>query len=311
MNTNSSIESLKKNINSVILGKEETVENVLCCFLAGGHVLLEDVPGVGKTTLAKSFADACSLSFGRIQFTPDTMPGDVTGLTVYNMKNGEFEYRQGAIMKNVVLADELNRTSPKTQSALLEAMAEGHVTVDGKVYGLPDPFIVIATQNPISFAGTYPLPEAQLDRFMMRLSVGYPAQEAELDMLKSRMENRENKKTETALKKEEIAALKKEVEKIHISEKMLAYMQDIVLATRSGNDFVLGASPRALIHLMEAARAKAYVKGRDFVKPDDIKQIAVPVLSHRLVITTEARLRKKTAAELLNILVTNTKIPVE
>ena len=305
------INEFRKQMNSLFLGKEEIVDNVLCAFLAGGHVLLEDVPGVGKTTLAGCFAHTMGLEFGRVQFTPDTMPGDVTGLTVYNMKSGEFDYREGAIMKNIVLADELNRTPPKTQSALLEAMAEGMVTVDGIRHPLPDPFMVIATQNPVSFAGTYPLPEAQLDRFMMRLSIGYPSEEAELEMLRAKMEDDAADKPAAIMDKKDIAGLKEKAGKVHISDGLLSYMQNIVRSSRNGGDFVLGLSPRALIHLMQASRAKAYLSGRDFVKPDDVKQIALPVLSHRLVLTTEARLKKKDAAQLLNELLLKVKIPVE
>lgn len=305
------IKEFRKQMNSLFLGKEEIVDNVLCSFLAGGHVLLEDVPGVGKTTLASCFAYTLGLGFGRVQFTPDTMPGDVTGLTVYNMKNGEFDYREGAIMKNIVLADELNRTPPKTQSALLEAMAEGQVTVDGIRHPLPDPFMVIATQNPVSFAGTYPLPEAQLDRFMMRLSIGYPSEEAEKEMLRSKISENGTDKPEAVIDKKDISELKKKVSEVHISDGMLGYMQNIVRSTRNSGDFILGLSPRALIHLMQASRAKAFLAERDFVKPDDVKQIALPVLSHRLVLTTEARLKKREASQLLNELILKIKIPVE
>ncbi len=305
------IKEFRKQMNSLFLGKEEIVDNVLCSFLAGGHVLLEDVPGVGKTTLASCFAYTLGLDFGRVQFTPDTMPGDVTGLTIYNMKSGEFDYREGAIMKNIVLADELNRTPPKTQSALLEAMAEGQVTVDGIRHKLPDPFMVIATQNPVSFAGTYPLPEAQLDRFMMRLSIGYPSEEAELDMLKSKIKENTADKAKAVIDKKDIGELKKKAEEVHISDGMLTYMQNIVRSSRKSGDFVLGLSPRALIHLMQASRAKAFLSERDFVKPDDVKQIALPVLAHRLVLTTEARLKKREASQLLNELILKIKIPVE
>lgn len=305
------LDQFRKQMNSLFLGKEEIVDNVLCCFLAGGHVLLEDVPGVGKTTLAGCFAASLGLEFGRVQFTPDTMPGDVTGLTIYNMKSGEFEYRQGAIMKNIVLADELNRTPPKTQSALLEAMAEGHVTVDGTQHALPENFMVIATQNPVSFSGTYPLPEAQLDRFMMRLSIGYPSAEAEIEMLKLRMKEEKAVKAEAVLDGKDISDFRSKVKEVHISDPMLEYMQNIIRATRDNGDFLLGLSPRALIHLMQASRAAAFLAGRDFVKPDDVKRIAVPVLAHRLVLTTEARLKKSDTAQLLNALVLKTRIPVE
>ncbi|MBR5421158.1 MAG: MoxR family ATPase [Lachnospiraceae bacterium] len=305
------IKSFREQMNSYFTGKQEIVEQVLCCFLAGGHVLLEDVPGVGKTTLARCFAKSLGLSFGRIQFTPDTMPGDVTGLSVYNMKSGEFAYREGAVMKNIVLADELNRTSPKTQSALLEAMAEARVTVDGTVHPLPDPFMVIATQNPASFMGTYPLPEAQLDRFMMRLSIGYPDREEELRMARERMEGKDTEDAEAVLSKEDVVSLRSEVEKVRISDKMYAYTQQIIAATRTEGSFSLGASPRALLQLLQASRAAAFLEGRDFVKPDDVKGCAVPVLSHRLIRTTEMRLQKKENAELLKTMLLKIKVPMD
>ncbi|MCR4642312.1 MAG: MoxR family ATPase [Lachnospiraceae bacterium] len=305
------LKRFREQMNAFFVGKSEIVENVLCCFLAGGHVLLEDVPGVGKTTLARSFAASMGLSFGRIQFTPDTMPGDVTGISVYNMKSGEFEHRPGAVMKNIVLADELNRTSPKTQSALLEAMAESQVTVDGKIYPLPQPFMVIATQNPISFTGTYPLPEAQLDRFMMRLSVGYPSAEEEIRMTRAHAEGKAAEKPEAVLKEADVLRLKEAVTGVHISEGMYSYMQQIIEVTRNDGAFALGASPRALIHLMLASRAKAYLAGRDFVKPDDVKETALCVLPHRLALTTEARLEKKEARAILNSLIPKVRIPME
>ena len=308
---NSKTEQFLKQMNTYFVGKQEIVEDVLCCFLAGGHVLLEDVPGVGKTTLASCFAKSLGLSFGRIQFTPDTMPGDVTGLSVYNMKTGEFSYRPGAIMKNIVLADELNRTSPKTQSALLEAMAESQVSVDGEIYPLPQPFMVIATQNPASFAGTYPLPEAQLDRFMIRLSIGYPSAEEECRMAREQMEGKSIEQAQAVLSVDDVLQLRKEVEKVRNSDAVLTYVQQIIAATRSDDAFALGASPRAMLQLLGAARAKAYLKGRDFVKPDDVKQSAVNVLAHRLTLTTEMRLQKKDVAGLLTSMLLKVRIPME
>ncbi len=310
-NINDITNKLLSSIDEVFVGKSEVVENVLCCFLAGGHVLLEDVPGVGKTTLARTVAGTLGLSFGRIQFTPDTMPGDVTGLSVYNMKTGEFSFKPGAIMKNIVLADELNRTSPKTQSALLEAMAENQVTVDGERHPLPKPFMVIATQNPASYTGTYPLPEAQMDRFMMRLSIGYPDENEELRMIRAHMSHSDEISLEAVVSPEDVQVLKSAASKVHISDAILSYMQSIVDATRNDAAFSLGASPRALIHLMQAAGAKAVLAGRDYVTPDDVKQIVVPVLAHRLVLATEMRLQKKDAAELLYALVLGIKVPVE
>ena len=308
---NERLTGLRDQMNRFFVGKSELVDNVLCCFLAGGHLLLEDVPGVGKTTLARTFAGSLGLSFGRIQFTPDTMPGDVTGLSVYDMKTGEFTFRPGAVMKNIVLADELNRTSPKTQSALLEAMAESQVTVDGNIYPLPQPFMVIATQNPAGFAGTYPLPEAQLDRFMMRLSIGYPAAGEELRMARMHMDGITTDKVQSILTKEDALKLRDEVSSVHVSDNILSYMQQITDATRSDRSFTLGASPRALLHLVQAVRARAFIEGRDFVKPDDVKLMAPAVLSHRLVVSTEMRLNKKDSSSLLEALILKTPIPIE
>ena len=305
------LNAFREQMNSRFAGKKEIVEHVLQCFLAGGHVLLEDVPGVGKTTLARTFAKSLGLSFGRIQFTPDTMPSDVTGLSVYNMKTGEFSYREGAVMKNILLADELNRTSPKTQAALLEAMAEAQVTVDGTVYPLPSPFMVIATQNPVSFTGTFPLPEAQLDRFMMRLTVGYPDREAEQGLVRAHMEGKYEEEIRPVLNREDVIELRRKTMQVQIADPVIAYAQEIVAKTREGNGFALGASPRSLIQLLMAARAKAFLEGRDFVKPDDIKQLVSPVLSHRLMLTSEMKLQKKTAEDLLGLLMLKVSVPVE
>ena len=303
--------AFRDQMNSRFVGKKEVTENLLCCFLAGGHILLEDVPGVGKTTLARTFAGSLGLSFGRIQFTPDTMPGDVTGMTVYDMKSGEFHYRPGAVLKNIVLADELNRTSPKTQSALLEAMAEGQVSVDGEIHTLPQPFMVVATQNPLSFTGTYPLPEAQLDRFMMRLTIGYPDAAEEIRMAKAHLNGTDSDEIRAILSAEDVRQLRKEAARVTMSEAMLTYSQQIIAASRSGQEFLLGASPRAMVHLTLAARSRAYLCGRDFVKPDDLKHCAVPVLSHRLLLSTEMKLQKKDTAELLRAMLTKIKVPVD
>ncbi len=305
------VKQLNDQMNKYFAGKPELVGKVLCCFLAGGHVLLEDVPGVGKTTLARTFARSLGLSFGRIQFTPDTMPGDVTGMNVYNMKTGEFTYRPGAIMKNIVLADELNRTSPKTQSALLEAMAESQVTVDDEIRALPQPFMVIATQNPVSFTGTYPLPEASLDRFMMRLSVGYPSAEEEVRMARMYMDGVSMEEAVKILDADDVQGLRDEVKSVHISDGLLSYVQQIVDATRNDSAFTLGASPRALLQLLAAVRAVAYLDGRDYVKPDDVKKIAPDVLAHRLVLTTEMRLQKKDASAILENLILKVHVPMD
>ena len=310
MNGNELVIRLRDNINQVFVGKEEIVENLLICLLAGGHVLLEDVPGVGKTTLALTLAKSMEADFGRIQFTPDTLPGDVTGVSVYNMKTGEFIFQPGVVMNQILLADEINRTSPKTQASLLEAMAEGQVTVDGKVYELPQPFLVIATQNPVEFMGTYPLPEAQMDRFMMRLSIGYPEREQELKMAELFLQGKTPDKAEAVCQAEDILALRKEVQSVTVKENILAYMEDIVKSTREEPRYVLGASPRALLALLRASQARAFLQGRNFVKPDDVKAVAKQVLVHRLVLSAEARIQKADAEAILTALILKVKVPM-
>lgn len=310
MNNQELVNRLKDNINQVFVGKEEVVENLLICLLAGGHVLLEDVPGVGKTTLALTLAKSMESSFGRIQFTPDTLPGDVVGVSVYNMKTGEFVYQPGAVMNQILLADEINRTSPKTQASLLEAMAEGHVTVDGVVRDLPQPFLVIATQNPVEFLGTYPLPEAQMDRFMMKLSIGYPEREQEMQMAELFLQGKTPDKTKAVCRAEDILAMRKETAEVTVMENVLGYMEDIVKATREEPRFVLGASPRALLALVRASQARAFLQGRDYVKPDDVKAVASQVLLHRLVLSSEARIQKADAEEILKSLIIRVKVPV-
>ena len=302
---------LEENINHVFIGKEEVVENLLICLFAGGHILLEDVPGVGKTTLASVLARSMEGSFGRIQFTPDTLPGDVAGVSIYNMKTNEFEYRPGAVMNQILLADEINRTSPKTQASLLEAMAEGQVTVDGIVHKLPEPFMVIATQNPIEFIGTYSLPEAQMDRFMMRLSVGYPKRDQEIRMAAQFLGGQTPDKVEPVCNTEDILKIKEAVSAVTVKESMLGFMEDIVAMTRAEENFVLGASPRALLALLRASQAKAFLQGRDYVKPDDVRAVAMQVLLHRLVLSSEARMQKSSAESILHNLVFKVKIPVE
>lgn len=303
-------EKLQANINRVFIGKEDVVENLLICFLAGGHVLLEDVPGVGKTTLALLFARSMSCSFGRIQFTPDTLPGDVAGVSVYDMKTGEFRYQPGAVMNQVLLADEINRTAPKTQASLLEAMAEGQVTVDGTVYPLPQPFFVIATQNPIEFLGTYPLPEAQMDRFMMRLNIGYPDREQEIKMATEFLQGNTAQKAEAVCRAEDILTLRKDVADITVKEALLGYMEDIIQATRLEERFVLGVSPRAMLALLRASQAKAFLQKRGYVKPDDVKAVAMQVLGHRLTLSAEARIQKESVEKILKSLILKVKIPV-
>ena len=299
---------MRENINQFFVGK--VVDNLLICLLAGGHVLLEDVPGVGKTTLALILAKSIGCSFGRIQFTPDTLPGDVTGVSVYHMNTGEFAYQDGAVMNQVLLADEINRTAPKTQASLLEAMAEGQVTVDGVVHELPKPFFVVATQNPIEFVGTYPLPEAQMDRFMMRLSIGYPDREQEMKMAEQFIKGQTVEQVKAVCLSEDMIAMQKEVSAVTVKEAVLGYMEDIVCLTRQEERFVLGASPRAMLSMARASQSRAFMQGRDYVKPDDVKAVAMQVLGHRLVLSSEAKIRREDKDKILKSLIVQAKIPV-
>ncbi|MCM1123865.1 MAG: MoxR family ATPase [Eubacterium sp.] len=301
---------LRDNMNQFFIGKEDVTENLLICLLAGGHVLLEDVPGVGKTTLALILAKSTGCSFGRIQFTPDTLPGDVAGVSVYHMNTDEFVYQAGAVMNQVLLADEINRTSPKTQSSLLEAMAEGQVTVDGVVHELPKPFLVVATQNPIEFIGTYPLPEAQMDRFMMRLSIGYPDREQEIKMAAQFLQGKTSDQVQAVCRAEDVVAMQKEVSEVTVKESVLGYMEDIVCLTRQEECFVIGASPRAMLAMVRASQARAFLQERDYVKPDDVKAVAMQALGHRLTLSSEAKIRREDKDKILKSLIVKAKIPV-
>lgn len=304
------VEELRASINEVFVGKEEVVDNLLICLLAGGHVLLEDVPGVGKTTLANVLARSVGCCLGRIQFTPDTLPGDIIGVSVYNNKTQDFEYREGVVMNQILLADEINRTAPKTQASLLEAMAELQVTVDGIIHALPQPFMLIATQNPVEFLGTYPLPEAQLDRFMMRLSIGYPKREQEIRMAGQHLEGITPENAKRVCDAEMILQIRERVAAVTVTEKLLAYIEDLVELTRQEERFVLGASPRAMLALVRASQGAAFLHGRDFVKPDDVIQVADKVLLHRVSLTSDARIQKEDAAKLLSHLIMKAKVPV-
>ncbi len=278
-----------KEVGKAIVGKEGVLKLILTTILADGHVLLEDLPGLAKTLMAKSFAKALGLQFQRVQFTPDLLPSDILGVSVFNQKTLEFEFRKGPVFTNILLADEVNRAPPKTQSALLEAMQERQVTVDGRTYELPRPFVVIATQNPIEQEGTYPLPEAQLDRFLVRLRVGYPRKDEEIDILRRRMERkREEVEINTVLSPDGVLEMQRAIEEVYVSDAVLEYITDIVHATRNHRkEIEIGASPRGSLALLKLSRAKAALEGRDYVIPDDVKAVAVPALSHRLILKRE------------------------
>jgi MoxR-like ATPase len=293
------LEQLQSTIESVIRGKSDIVELSLVSLLAGGHLLIEDVPGVGKTTLAQALARSFDCSFQRIQFTSDLLPSDIVGLEVFNQKQSTFEFKPGPIFANVVLADEINRTTPKTQSALLEAMAEGHVTVEQETYQLPRPFLVLATQNPIEHHGTYPLPESQLDRFMMRLRMGYPEMEDEKVILRQQSLNSAVDHITPVMHSEDVLALQHEVRDVAVDESLVDYLIRIVRATREAEILDLGVSPRGSLALYHASQALAFIEGRDFAIPDDIKRLVVPIFAHRIVVNSRysTGLRRSDEAE--------------
>jgi MoxR-like ATPase len=273
----------------VILGKEEALDHVLVALLSGNHLLLEDVPGVGKTTLAKALARSFDGHFRRVQFTPDLLPTDILGSAVYNPRDGSFSFQEGPVFTHVLLADEINRASPRTQSALLEAMSEGQVSADGVTRPLPSPFLVVATQNPVEYHGTYPLPEAQLDRFGLRLSLGYPGAEEEVDVVFSQAERHPVDALEPVLGAEEVLALQSRVRRVRVERRLGRYVVSLAEATRRHPSIQLGCSPRGTLMLVRAAQARSFVEGRDFVTPEDVKAEAVPVLAHRLGLETKAR----------------------
>ena len=306
------VQILKKNIGRVVIGRDEAIELMLCALICRGHVLIEDVPGVGKTTLASSLARSLDCSFKRIQFTPDITPSDITGFSIVNMKTGELEYHPGLIMSQMVLADEINRTSPKTQSSLLEVMEEGQVTVDGVTYRMPSPFIVLATQNPVDFVGTYPLPEAQLDRFFMRISIGYPTPEEEVGILERTTTNaRPMDEIRPICAAQDIVYLQEQVGTVYTSKEIKTYVALIAQASRKHSALQLGISTRGAIYLLRAAQAYALLMGRDYVIPEDIQHMAAPVLAHRLVLSPEARMRNMTAERVLASVIGSVQVPVK
>jgi len=300
-----------ENIGEVIVGKPEVLELAVVAVLCEGHILIEDVPGIGKTSLAKALARSLGCSFRRIQCTPDLLPSDITGIHFFNQKRSEFEFRPGPVMSNIVLVDEINRATPRTQSSLLECMQERQITVDGVTMPLPRPFLVIATQNPVELHGTFPLPEAQLDRFLIKLEVGYPSAEQEdIMLLRFKQDNPLDSLPEVT-SAEEIIKLNQLAQEVHVEQSVRHYLLDIIRQTRSNAEIELGASPRASLALYRSAQALALVSGRDYVIPDDVKRLAIPVIVHRLIASTEAYLHNRSKENLIENILAQTPVPVE
>jgi len=302
-------EQLIQNVEQVIIGKRDAIELIIVGLLARGHILIEDVPGVGKTMLARSLARSLGCSFSRIQFTPDMLPSDVTGVSIFNQKNREFEFRPGPVMAQIVLTDEINRATPKTQAALLEAMQELQVTVDGVTHPLPEPFLVMATQNPIEYEGTFPLPEAQLDRFLMRIQLGYPSPEAEVAILESQRYIHPVTQVEQIVPVAELLSAQEALKDVYVDTLIKEYIVDMIEQTRHHPDIYLGASPRGSLALYRTGQAWAAVKGRDYVLPDDVKRLAVPTLAHRLIVSPAARLKDVTGQTVMQEILTSLRVP--
>lgn len=298
------------NVENVIVGKRYAIELAVITLICNGHVLIEDVPGVGKTSLVSALAKSLNATFKRIQFTPDVLPSDITGFSIFNQKTCEFEYRPGSIMSQIILADEINRTSPKTQASLLEVMEENQVTVDGMTYKVPRPFMVLATQNPVEYLGTYPLPEAQIDRFFMKISIGYPSAGEEAHILSRFKQNNPLDTLLPVAESEDIIALQEEIKSIHVDKSLGSYIVDIVGQTRKHPDVSLGSSPRGSLSLFRASQAWAFYSGRNYVLPDDIKKMVTPVLSHRIILKQEAKLKKINPEDILNTIVGKIHVPI-
>jgi len=301
--------SVIDNIERVIIGKRDVAELAVIAVIGGGHILIEDLPGVGKTMLARSLAVSIGLSFNRVQFVPDLLPSDLIGVNLFNQQTTEFEFRPGPIMSNVVLADEINRGTPKTQSALLEAMEESQITIDGVSHILPQPFFVIATQNPLEHEGTFLLPEAQRDRFFMRINLGYPSAETELEIVELTKLEHPIQNLESVISSDQILTLQQSVKNIYVDELVKKYAVDIVQATRNHPSIFLGASPRGSLNLVRGAQAKALVAGRDYVLPDDVKSLLEPIISHRVVLTSNARMQGASVNEIIEDIVSGIPVP--
>jgi MoxR-like ATPase len=306
---NSLAQRIADNVENVIVGKHDTVRLTVIALLCQGHILIEDVPGTGKTMLAKSVAKSLGCTFRRIQFTPDMLPSDVTGVSVFNQKTREFEFRPGPVMAQIVLTDEINRATPKTQSALLEAMEERQITVDGITYPMEQPFLVLATQNPIEYEGTFPLPEAQLDRFMMRINLGYPDEEAEITMLDRQQHSHPVTRIEQVVSSKELVAAQEEIKDIYLDDLVKEYIVRLVTGTRKHPDVYLGASPRGSIALYKTSQARAAILGRDYVTPDDIKALAMVTLAHRLIISPSARIKNVDPRAVIQEILDSTPVP--
>ncbi len=310
MNDLQTISKIKSQIETVFVGKSEAIDNMLITLLSEGHLLIEDVPGVGKTTLVIALAKTLNCDFGRIQCTPDTLPSDITGISIFDAKSGSFQFMEGSIMHQVVLVDEINRTSPKTQSALLEAMEERQISVEGKVIPMKEPFIVIATQNPADFLGTFPLPESQLDRFFMKMSIGYPSKENEMLLVKQHIKGVKAKQLEPIVDVGNILTMQNDVKQIHLQDDLISYILNIIEATRNEERFILGASERALLSLIRGTQACAYLNGRDYCIPDDVKRIVLSVLSHRLILHPDCRMKNIHSEDVLKENVLKVKVPI-
>ena len=308
---NNVLHSIVDNVEKVIVGKRDTVVLTVIALVAEGHVLIEDIPGIGKTTLVKALAKSLDFSFGRIQCTPDVLPSDITGFNMFNIKSGTMEYKEGLVFNNLILSDEINRASPKTQSSLLEVMEEGQVTIDGNTRKVPRPFMLLATQNPIEYLGTFPLPEAQMDRFMFKLSLGYPSYKDEFSMINRVIKEEAIEHIEAVARPEDIVKIQEETKNINISEAVKRYVLDIITATRKNSDVLLGASPRASIQMLKAAQALAYYRGRDYVLPDDIQILAEYVLSHRIILKPEAKVKEVKPEQIVSFILKNIKVPVD